>query len=49
MDPSGTGSSSSMSSQPILYVHPYARSRVYDLRRYTQSNMWGPFVSLLPS
>lgn len=44
----GTGSSSTMSSRPILYVHAYARSRVYDLRRYTQENMWGPFVSLLP-
>ncbi|KKY28417.1 putative f-box domain-containing protein [Phaeomoniella chlamydospora] len=25
-------------------VHPYARSRVYDLRRYTDKNCWGPFM-----
>ena len=25
-------------------VHPYARSRVYDLRRYTEANSWGPFM-----
>lgn len=27
------------------YVHPYARSRVYDLRRYNRDNEWGPFMS----
>jgi len=27
------------------YVHPYARSRVYDLRRYKRSNDWGPFMN----
>jgi hypothetical protein len=26
-----------------LEVHPYARSRIYDLRRYTDNNGWGPF------
>lgn len=26
------------------YVHPYARSRVYDLRRYKLANDWGPFM-----
>ena len=26
-----------------LEVHPYARSRIYDLRRYTDQNGWGPF------
>lgn len=25
-------------------IHPYARSRVYDLRRYKRSNFWGPFM-----
>ena len=25
-------------------IHPYARSRVYDLRRYKQGNFWGPFM-----
>lgn len=30
--------------QPVRHVHPYARSRVYDLRRYTEANMWGPFM-----
>jgi len=25
-------------------VHPFARSRVYDLRRYTDYNFWGPFL-----
>lgn len=29
---------------PLRFVHPYARSRVYDLRRYTHANMWGPFL-----
>ena len=29
---------------PIRDVHPWARSRVYDLRRYNQRNMWGPFM-----
>ncbi|KAF2680848.1 hypothetical protein K458DRAFT_88548 [Lentithecium fluviatile CBS 122367] len=26
-----------------LSTHPYARSRVYDLRGYTDANKWGPF------
>jgi hypothetical protein len=26
-----------------LSTHPYARSRVYDLRGYTDANEWGPF------
>lgn len=26
------------------YIHPCARSRVYDLRRYKTSNFWGPFM-----
>lgn len=26
-----------------LSIHPYARSRVYDLRNYTDKNQWGPF------
>jgi hypothetical protein len=26
-----------------LEVHPYARSRIYDLRRYNDQNGWGPF------
>ncbi|OJD34844.1 f-box domain-containing protein [Diplodia corticola] len=25
-------------------VHSYARSRVYDLRRYTDETLWGPFM-----
>lgn len=25
-------------------INPYARSRVYDLRRYTAQTFWGPFV-----
>lgn len=25
-------------------IHPYARSRVYDLRRYKAKNHWGPFM-----
>lgn len=27
-----------------LEIHPYARSRVYDLRRYRIANFWGPFM-----
>ncbi|KIX07303.1 uncharacterized protein Z518_01956 [Rhinocladiella mackenziei CBS 650.93] len=30
--------------QPVRHLHPYARSRVYDLRRYTLANLWGPFM-----
>lgn len=26
------------------YLHPFARSRLYDLRRYKESNFWGPFM-----
>ena len=29
---------------PLHDVHPWARSRIYDLRRYKESNMWGPFT-----
>ncbi|KAF2083455.1 hypothetical protein K490DRAFT_51613 [Saccharata proteae CBS 121410] len=25
-------------------IHCYARSRVYDLRRYTEHSLWGPFI-----
>ena len=25
-------------------LHPYARARVYDLRRYNDQNFWGPFL-----
>jgi hypothetical protein len=24
-------------------AHPFARSKIYDLRRYTDENLWGPF------
>ncbi|EOA88297.1 hypothetical protein ACJQWK_01419 [Exserohilum turcicum] len=34
--PSGAGTKD-------LATHPYARSRVYDLRNYTDQNEWGPF------
>lgn len=27
----------------VLFTQPYARSRVYDLRNYTDKNKWGPF------
>lgn len=26
------------------FMHPYARSRVYDLRKYTDNTAWGPFL-----
>ena len=26
-------------------IHPYARSRVYDLRQHTDGTMWGPFLN----
>ncbi|KIW88194.1 uncharacterized protein Z519_11305 [Cladophialophora bantiana CBS 173.52] len=32
------------SPRPMRDVHPWARSRVYDLRRYNHLNMWGPFT-----
>ena len=25
-------------------THPYARARVYDLRKYTKGSLWGPFL-----
>ena len=25
-------------------IHPYARSRVYDLRQHTEASLWGPFL-----
>ncbi|RMZ78416.1 hypothetical protein DV738_g3933, partial [Chaetothyriales sp. CBS 135597] len=34
----------SVSAGRATAVHPYARSRVYDLRRYTAANHWGPFL-----
>jgi hypothetical protein len=27
----------------VLSTHPYARSRVYDLRNYTDATKWGPY------
>ncbi|KAI8931480.1 hypothetical protein NX059_011148 [Plenodomus lindquistii] len=27
----------------VLQIHPHARSRVYDLRNYTDKTAWGPF------
>lgn len=35
----------SLASRPKSHqVHPYARARVYDLRRYKHANHWGPFT-----
>ena len=31
-------------SQNPKAMHPFARSLVYDLRRYTEANLWGPFM-----
>ncbi|RMD41048.1 hypothetical protein DV735_g4084, partial [Chaetothyriales sp. CBS 134920] len=33
----------SVSAGRATAIHPFARSRVYDLRRYTPANHWGPF------
>ncbi|KIW43711.1 uncharacterized protein PV06_04786 [Exophiala oligosperma] len=41
---SSASTSTTFSPQPIRYTHPFARSKVYDLRRYTAANMWGPFT-----
>lgn len=30
--------------QGAQYLHPFARSRLYDLRRYKTANFWGPFM-----
>jgi hypothetical protein len=30
--------------RPVFDIHAWARSRVYDLRRYRTSNLWGPFT-----
>jgi hypothetical protein len=37
------GIPSSNTGRRVLSAHPYARSRVYDLRNYTDQNVWGPF------
>ncbi len=39
-----TRSAAARDELPLRHLHPYARSRVYDLRRYTAANMWGPFM-----
>jgi hypothetical protein len=39
--PSGSTRSQVLGRQPV--THPWARSRVYDLREYTPSTLWGPF------
>ena len=36
--------SSDLLAGPARPVHPYARGRLYDLRRYTGNNLWGPFL-----
>ncbi|KAF1911944.1 hypothetical protein BDU57DRAFT_551544 [Ampelomyces quisqualis] len=38
----GIPSSSSLGRR-VLGTHPYARSRVYDLRNYTDATQWGPY------
>ena len=30
--------------RPVI-THPYARSKVYDLREYTDKTLWGPFMA----
>ena len=30
--------------QSLRPVHPHARAKVYDLRRYTEHNLWGPYL-----
>jgi hypothetical protein len=37
------GIPSSNTGRRVLSTHPYARSRVYDLRNYTDKTAWGPF------
>jgi hypothetical protein len=37
------GITSSTAGRRSLSTHPYARSRVYDLRNYTDKTQWGPF------
>ncbi|KAF1922598.1 uncharacterized protein M421DRAFT_104945 [Didymella exigua CBS 183.55] len=37
------GITSTTSGRRSLQTHPYARSMVYDLRKYTDENEWGPF------
>ena len=37
------GFPTSLAGTKDLATHPYARSRVYDLRNYTDKNQWGPF------
>ncbi|KAH7069538.1 hypothetical protein BKA63DRAFT_84478, partial [Paraphoma chrysanthemicola] len=37
------GIPSSNTGRRVLSTHPFARSRVYDLRNYTDKTQWGPF------
>jgi hypothetical protein len=37
------GIPSSNTGRRVLSTHPFARSRVYDLRNYTDKTKWGPF------
>tara|TARA_R110002003_G_scaffold79_1_gene7007 strand:+ start:4728 stop:5297 length:570 start_codon:yes stop_codon:yes gene_type:complete len=37
------GIPSSNTGRRVLSTHPFARSRVYDLRNYTDKTHWGPF------
>ena len=39
------GIPSSNAGRRVLSTHPFARSRVYDLRNYTDKTAWGPFRS----
>ncbi|KAF1953242.1 hypothetical protein CC80DRAFT_451327 [Byssothecium circinans] len=39
------GIPSSTMGRRALNKHPYARSQVYDLRNYTDENVWGPYLS----
>lgn len=38
------GIPSNSAGRRVLSTHPYARSRVYDLRNYTDKTKWGPFL-----
>jgi hypothetical protein len=37
------GLPSTITGRRVLSTHPYARSKIYDLRNYTDKTQWGPF------
>lgn len=44
-EPSPSSAQSGFWSNAEIDMHPFARSRVYDLRQHSEGTLWGPFVN----